>query len=72
MCMRPDNQLPYTGPARITAGTAMHSPNSMVRPRSACKALTAISGPGCGGIKACSVVMPASAGIAIFSSGWPD
>ncbi len=71
-CRRLDNQLPYSGPARITAGTARHKPSSMVRPRSACRALTAISGPGCGGISACRVVIPARAGMAIFSSGRPE
>ena len=42
----------------------------MVRPRSACNAPTAINGPGWGGIRACNVVIPASAGMAIFSKGW--
>ncbi len=70
--IRFDSQMPYSGPARITAGTAMMKPSSMVVPRSACSAPTAISGPGCGGISACRVVIPASAGMAIFSSGCFD
>ncbi|KWV80153.1 hypothetical protein PFLL34_01182 [Pseudomonas fluorescens] len=45
-CRRLDSQLPYSGPARITAGTARQKPSNMVRPRSACNAPTAISGPG--------------------------
>lgn len=70
--MRRDSQPPYSGPARITAGMAITSPSSMVRPRSACSAPTAIKGPGWGGSSACRVVMPARAGMAMRNSGWPE
>ena len=44
----------------------------MVIPRSACRALTAINGPGCGGNSACNAVSPARAGIAIVRICFPE
>ena len=44
---------PKTSQARIAVGAPTSSPNKIVFPMSACRAATAASGPGCGGIRAC-------------------
>ena len=51
--------------------SAMMSPNARVRPRSACRAVIAATGPGCGGTRPCSTDSPASAGMPIRSTGVP-
>ena len=58
-------------PARRGSRTGWRTirPNSSVRPRSACRASMATSGPGCGGTSPCSTDRPASAGMPTRSTG---
>ena len=62
-CTRLEIQVPYSGPPMMAVGIATMTPNSSVVPRSACRALIATSGPGCGGIRPCRIDRPASAGM---------
>ncbi len=62
----------YSGPAMITAGTAMIRPMARVMPTLACTFAIATSGPGCGGTKPCRTDRPARAGIARYIAGSLD
>src|SRR5690606_29375518 len=58
-------------PAMITAGIAIRTPYIRVSPMSAPKALTRITGPGCGGRKQWVVLSEATVGMARYRIGSP-
>ena len=61
--------LPNSGPEMMTVGMATIRPRARVMPRFAFSAPMAVSGPGCGGTKACSVDRPARAGMPSSTTG---
>jgi hypothetical protein len=56
----------------ITIGMATSTPSASVRPRFAFSAVTATSGPGCGGTSPCIAERPARAWMPIFISDSPE